>query len=127
MNMDLHIGDMQMNKIIYISLVLIFISCKPKDEKFKLETYGHDSTYEAVQVVVDDAVTVPLPKRLWDGKNIKLPSGKVISMDYSKQSKNGPDFKNNYIVIKNVDSLLTIYRDIDEDTYLAIEIGDLIK
>ena len=132
--MDLHIGDMQTNKIIYISLVLVLISCKPKDKDFKLETYN-DSTYAAVQVDVDDAINdaaidavkVPLPKRLWDGKNIKLPSGKVISMDYSKSKKTGVDFSDNYVVIKNGDSLLTIYRDIDMDTYLALQIGDLIK
>ena len=117
-----------MKELIFISLVvgLSLVSCKPKTyDEVKLETYQPDSTYEAEPVV--DEVPPSKPKRLWDGKNIKLPSGRVISMDYEHLPKNGRNFKDNYVVIKNADSLLTIYRDIDMDTYLALQIGDLIK
>lgn len=118
-----------MKELFFISLVLVLVvSCKPEGyDDLKAETYQADSVYTAERVIITDEIKPTIPKRLWDGKNIKLPSGRVISMDFQHLPKNGKNYHDNYVVIKNADSLLTIYRDIDIDTYLALQIGDLIK
>jgi hypothetical protein len=112
-----------MKKVLFLSLILM-VSCKKVEAPQPLEPKYE--TYDAVQVPeepVDDST------RVWSAQENKLPVGVVIRTDCAHDSHDGnvSDIKDNYITIKQPNGTLTIAKDVDEDLFLNIENGDLIR
>lgn len=118
-------------KKVFLSLAIIaaltIVSCKKEVAEPQPVTVV--DSYPAVQVVEEPEIK-PERKLFWSGQNLNLPSGKIVMMDCANCNSEDKkrDVKNNYVVIRrSSDSLMVIVRDIDEDTYLAIQLGEYIQ
>lgn len=67
--------------------------------------------------------------RLWSSTETDLPEGTVYAMDCANcQSEEGQaNSKDNYVTIKRPNNYLTVVKDIDEDLYLNLRVGDVIQ
>lgn len=65
-------------------------------------------------------------ERYWSSSETKLPRGVVYAYDCSNRNRPNQKIKDNYVTIKRTNGYLTIVKDIDEDLFLNIEIGDVI-
>jgi hypothetical protein len=67
--------------------------------------------------------------RLWSSSETDLPEGTVYAMDCANcQSEDGPaNSKDNYVTVKRPNNYLTVVKDIDEDLYLNLRVGDVIQ
>ena len=105
--------------------MIALVSCKPADE---IQDTSNQPTVEIVQQVVDDSNNTN-EVRLWSSSETDLPEGTVYAMDCANcQSENGPaNSKDNYVTIKRPNNYLTVVKDIDEDLYLNLRVGDVIQ
>ena len=125
-----------MKKVFLVALVLgLTISCKPKTE----ETTENVETYDAV--ILSDSSDYRnqgepnendikiADKRYWSSSETKLPVGIVVNKDCAncRLENEKADLKDNYITIKRPNETLTIKKDIDEDLFLNVEVGDIIQ
>jgi hypothetical protein len=111
-----------MKKVLLLSMIAL-VSCKPENEvqdtsnQVVVETFQVDDTKNTNEI------------RLWSSSETDLPEGTVYAMDCAGcQSENGtPKTNDNYITIKRPNNYLTVVKDIDEDLYLNLQIGDVIQ
>ena len=123
-----------MKKVFLVALVLgLTVSCKPKTEEptQTLETYdavmvSDSSDYRNQDEPTETKVS---NQRYWSSSETGLPVGVVVTTDCAGcRSENGkPDLKNNYVTIKRPNETLTIKKDIDDDLFLNIQVGDIIQ
>ena len=102
------------------------VSCK-KVETPQQPIEPKYETYDAVQVPQEP---VNDTTRVWSAQENKVPVGVVIRSDCAHNSQNTTDvldIKDNYVTIKQPNGMLTIARDVDEDLFLNLENGDLIR
>lgn len=122
-----------------VVVILIILCCvigchKNEDEVKHIDmTIAVDTTsYPAEKVEVNVNEDFIIPKTTyWSSQETKLPIGVVHAMDFShgtKGDKTRPDnISDNYVTIKGKDGKLTITKDIDDDLYLNMEVGDTIR
>jgi len=101
-----------------------FISC---EEQPKQEETVEVQTIVQTQVVTQTVEVYRKPKKLWNAKELKLPVGRIVKMDCSNCLQSDRNLKNNYITIECEDGYLRIFRDIDVDLYLNMEVNDSIN
>lgn len=67
--------------------------------------------------------------KYWSAKDTKLPVGIIYAKDYAHGTEENPtkNFADNYVTVKGLDGKLIITKDIDDDLYLNLNIGDTIK
>lgn len=121
----------------FVFVILIFICFGICHNKGKEDEVKHidmsiaiDTTaYPAEQVVIEENKDFVIPKsKYWSSKETKLPIGIVHALDFAHGDKNKPEnINDNYVTIKGVDGKLTITKDIDEDLYLNMNVGDTIR
>jgi len=109
--------------------MIALVSCKKVEDVQDTNNNQVYETYDAVQVDDEDEPRKTEDVRIWSSDETKLPQGTVYAMDCANcQSEDKkPDMKDNYITIKRPNNYLTIVKDIDEDLYLNLHIGDLIQ
>lgn len=112
-----------MNKVFLLSILITLISCKKvSDDNFI------DDSSDTIQIEIQDESTKPTEVRLWSSIETKLPEGTLYGKDCAGcQSNEKDDTRDNYVVIKRPNNYLTVVRDIDEDLYLNLQIGDIIQ
>ena len=112
-----------MKIVLFLSLILL-VSCNKGETPQPIEPKYE--TYDSVQVPEEP---VDYNTRVWSAQENKLPAGVVIRTDCAHDSNDGnvADIKDNYITIKQPNGTLTIVKDIDEDLFLNLEKGDLIR
>lgn len=127
--------------LLTIVFVILFFKGNPNEEQKKV---NHIIMEDAVQV--GDSIEAPwtektdstyvseestgdfkIPKeKYWSSEETKLPIGVVYKMDFAKKGDKHY-YNNNYITIKTLEGKLKIVKDVDEDLYLNLEIGDTIR
>ena len=112
------------NILIICLLGFTLFSCKPKIKETEetKEVVTIDSIYVEPETSTEEVKEV----RYWSSTETKLPRGVVYSYDCSNRNKPTQKIKDNYVTIKRTNGYLTIVKDIDEDLFLNIEIGDII-
>ena len=125
-----------MKKVFLVALALgLTVSCKPKAEEpiENVETYdavilSDSSDYRNQDEPTESDVKVA-DKRYWSSSETKLPVGIVVNKDCAncRSENEKADLKDNYITIKRPNETLTIKKDIDEDLFLNVEVGDIIQ
>lgn len=119
-----------MKKIVLMFVIGIgLISCEeqPKQEEtVEVQTIDLDVPVQT-QVVTQTVEVYRKPKKLWNAKELKLPVGRIVKMDCSNCLQSDRNLKNNYITIECEDGYLRIFRDIDVDLYLNMEVNDSIN
>ena len=133
---------MKKNVLIFI-LGCGFISCKqikPNETENEREVIINDLN-ESLEVLENKLVECEntrvetkivevnrVPKRIWCGKELNLPKGRVINMDCSNcNDVKLQNIKDNYITIESSDGYLRVIKDIDEDMYLNFQVNDSIN
>jgi len=111
-----------MKKVLLLSMIAL-VSCKPENE---VQDTSNQVVVETIQV--DDTKNTN-EIRLWSSSETDLPEGTVYAMDCANcQSEDGPaNSKDNYVTVKRPNNYLTVVKDIDEDLYLNLQIGDVIQ
>lgn len=127
--------------VVILAIIGIAIACHGSDEK-KDEVKHIDMTievdttaYPAVEVNTDsinetDIKDFVVPKtKHWSAQDTKLPIGIVYAMDFAHGTKEKPgnDYGNNYVTVKGLDGKLVITKDIDDDLFLNMQVGDTIR
>lgn len=103
--------------------MIVLVSCKPVDENPQT---SNQPTVEIVQQVDDSNNTNEV--RIWSWSETGLPEGVVYSMDCANcQSETEQVVSDNYVTIKRPNNYLTVVKDIDEDLYLNLRVGDVIQ
>ena len=108
-----------MKNIFYFMIIFLFISC---EKQIRNEVF--------IEPSVEINTVSSTPKvNVWDATDVKLPKGRVIKMDFAHGKGENPenDHENNYVTIRLPNNKLQIIRDIDVDTYLNLNIGDIIE
>ncbi len=110
--------------------MIALVSCKKQEEiQADANPYVYE-TYDAVQVDDnDDDSTKYKDIRIWSSDETKLPQGTVYAMDCANcQSEDEKAINSdNYVTVKRPNNILTVVKDVDEDLYLNLRIGDLIQ
>lgn len=110
--------------LLALSIGVLVVSCKPKDDQ-------KESTVPPT--VVDSTITTyrnsdePKEYRYWSSQDTGLPMGTVVKMDCADCQTDSPKISDNYVTIKGPDGVLCVTSDINEDVYLNLEIGDIVK
>lgn len=119
--------DLRLLFIIFV-LAVCFTSCKKAEEVKPITVRVEEPIVPIVEEPIVPIVEKEIEERIWSSTEFKLPIGNVVNMDFSHGNNlKKYDFGNNYVTIKRYDNTLTIVRDIDEDLYLNIQIGDKIR
>lgn len=118
--------------VLIVTLLWAFLSCDKRssgpEEITVLDSYPAEIVDSTVFNSDEPGEKVIIYKNIWSAADLKLPKGKVVMMDYAHGKNGGNDDQyNNYVVIRDADSIMVIKRDIDVDTYLALSVGDLIR
>jgi len=120
------------NVLIIVLLSITLFNCeaepKPNDKLVHVEPDYNDNLVqhepeekpETSNVVVEGV-------RYWSSSETKLPSGVVESYDCLNRGITNQNVKDNYVTIKRTNGYLTVVKDIDEDLFLNIKIGDIIN
>lgn len=85
-----------------------------------------DNLAEEQNVAVVKNLETPPEGHFWTSVETKLPKGEIYSMDYAHDGGSG-NHANNYVTVKLLTGELKIFRDIDEDLYLNLDVGDEIR
>ncbi len=105
-------------------MLLLVISCKKAEEPRPVTIKIEDSVVPIVEPITEKIEE----ERIWVANEFKLPIGNVVDMDCSNaKNPKKRNIKNNYVTIKRLDNTLTFVKDIDEDLYLNLRIGDKIR
>ena len=118
-----------MKNLLIISLVCVLMfSCKPEFEEDKTSNLEilNDSVVQK-NVDLSTKQTKPVEVRYWSSSETKLPVGEVYKYDCAGMKTSNQNIKDNYVTIKRPNGFLTIVKDIDDDLFLNIEIGDRIE
>lgn len=116
---------------ILILFSILLISCGPSAEEIAARKKRYDDylimlinirTSVAADTTKKTTVVEALKIRHWDSKEIRLPSGVIEETGCSPKNT-----KDNYVTIKKSDGVSTIVRDIDEDLYLNLSVGDIVE
>ena len=126
-----------MKKVFLLALVLgLTFSCKPKTEETTetLETYDAVSVPDSLDYKNADEPTSSdnsesTKQRYWSSSETGLPVGVVTKKDCANclSENEKAILKDNYVTIKRPNETLTIKKDIDEDLFLNVEVGDIIQ
>ena len=105
--------------------MIALVSCKKVEE---VQDTSNQPTVQIVQEVVGDTNNTN-EVRLWSSSETDLPEGTVYALDCANcQSEEGiQNSKDNYVTIKRPNNYLTVVKDIDEDLYLNLQVGDVIQ
>ncbi len=120
---------------IFLGLILIVVpvTCssnkEPEVKHLNTEIVVDTTTYPAVEVIIDEGEDFKISKsKYWSSKETGLIIGIVYAMDFAHGDKGKPDnHSNNYVTVKGVDGKLVITKDIDDDLYLNLNVGDTIR
>ena len=109
-----------MKKLLILLVACFLLSCSKKQEP--------------KPVVVDSiAVEKPAPSpeqpkvNVWSSSSTGLPVGVVLASDCTNSGRENADIKDNYITIRKPDGVNEIVKDVDEDVFLNVRIGDIIQ
>ena len=104
--------------------MIVLVSCKPADENPQT---SNQPTVQIIQESNDESNTGEV--RLWSADEIELPQGTVYAMDCANcnSEEGSQNTRDNYVTIKRPNNYLTVVKDIDEDLYLNLQIGDVIQ
>lgn len=121
-----------MKKVFLSSIVLgLMFSCKPKtiEPTQPVISYDFVTTSDSSYVNKDEPTESDIEKRYWSSSETGLPIGVVTKTDCENCNLENvkKNLKNNYVTIKRPNETLTIKKDIDEDLFLNIEVGDVIQ
>lgn len=114
------------NVLIIVLLSVTLFSCKPETNVENVVGVPVDSIRVEVEEKPETSNVEVKEVRYWSSSETKLPRGVVYSYDCSNRNKPNQKIKDNYVTIKRTNGYLTIVKDIDEDLFLNIEIGDVI-
>lgn len=118
-----------MKKVLLLSMIAL-VSCKKQENIQDTTNNQVYETYDAVQVDEDDDDSTKTTEvRIWSADETKLPQGIVYAMDCANcQSEDEKKItSDNYVTVKRPNNILTVVKDVDEDLYLNLRIGDLIQ
>lgn len=108
--------------------MIALVSCKKQEDIQDTTNNQVYETYDAVQVDDNDS-TKTTEVRIWSADETNLPQGTVYAMDCANcQSEDEKAItSDNYVTVKRPNNILTVVKDVDEDLYLNLHIGDLIQ
>lgn len=102
-------------------------SCKKEVQEPPAVTVLDSFPTEQVQPQLEEA---PKRRLFWASDNVKLPAGKIVEKDCAgcKTGEKKPVYSDNYVVVRrSSDSLMVLIKDIDEDVYLSIRVGEYVQ
>lgn len=120
---------------ILVTTIIAIVDPKGKDEvkhldmSIEMDSTRVDSVYKAEEVILETDSVFKVPKgHYWSSQETKLPIGIVHKMDFAHGDKpNKDNLSNNYVTVKGRNGKLTIIKDIDDDLFLNMEVGDTIR
>ena|ERR1035437_9868425 len=123
--------------LIFLSIPVFIAGCGPSAEQVaRTKQERQDSTIKANNDIIKatrdtikvlNEVSVVQKVRHWSSYETKLPSGVVQASDCAMRNTASQDSKNNYITIRKSDGISTIVKDVDEDLFFNIAVGDIIE
>jgi len=100
-----------------IIVTLFMFSCGPSAQEVYDQQVIADSIAKVVQIQHIANVKV------FSATNTDLIPGKVMA----KESSQERGLADNYITVRNANGVCEIFRDVDEDVYLNLEVGDSLQ
>lgn len=122
--------------LIILTISLLGCSASPLQETNK--TCNCDVLNDTIQTLQEKLNTLQNEKlntlqneknepQIWSASETGLVKGIVIRTDCANRGEENMNLMDNYITIKQPNGISTILRDVDEDVYLNIKVGDVIE